>query len=149
MGTLLLRLKGSMLFNFTLFSPFLYIFEDLMMFRRRNWLVVREITLSYNQISRVDLTIGIFFSHLDLFTTSRDDVHIGFVNKRMASKAKNIIDRKIHQAHTKNKYEEQERNPELNKYERAMNRLKELYNKERITKREYDKKKKMLLDKFD
>lgn len=149
MGTLLLKLQGNRLFNLTFFAPFFFIFDDLMMYRRRNWLIVKEITLSYNQIARVDLTIGILFSHLDIITTARDDISIRFVNKKVAKKAKRIIDRKIHHAHTKHKFEEIKKHTDVHKYERTLSRLKELHRKGKISKKEYDKKKRELLKKFD
>ncbi|MFC1700114.1 hypothetical protein ACFLZ4_00510 [Patescibacteria group bacterium] len=145
MSTLLVTLKGNRLFNKTLFSPHLYIHDDLLIYKKRKWFVVREMTISYTQVARFTLARGIFFAHINIITTGADEMEIKFVSKKDAAQAKSIVDQKIYRAHAKHNISKQEGGGGIGSFEKTMNRLKELQTKGKISEKEYEKKKKDLL----
>jgi len=148
MSTLLVTLKGNRLFNKTLFSPRLFVHDDLLMYRKRRWFMVRDMTISYNQVARFTLAKGIFFAHIDIITTGGDEMEINYVSKKDASQAKAIVDQKIYHAHAKHNISTQDSRGDIGSFEKTMNRLKELLNRGKISEKEYEKKKKELLKDF-
>jgi len=150
MATLLVMLRGSRLFNLTLWPPYIYVYNDMLIYKRRNWFAVKEITIPYNQIAQANLIRGIFFGQVDIMTSGTGDVQARFVNKKGSIKAKRIIDRKIYQAHQKHRKEDDSKahKQAVRNYERSLHRLQELVERKKITKREFNKRKKTLLKKF-
>ena len=144
MSTLLVTLKGNRLFNRTLFSPRLYVHDDLLIYKKRKWFMVREMTISYNQVARLTLAKGIFFAHINIITTGADEMEIKFVSKKDAAQAKSIVDQKIYHAHAKHNIAKGG-GEDIGSFEKTMNRLKELLTKGKISEREYEKKKRGLL----
>ena len=119
------------------------------MYRKRNLIMVKEITFSYNQISRVNLVKGIlFFAEIELATTGRDDVKIKWVPKGKGVLAKKIIDQKLYHAHAKHRPGESKISDDIKRYEKSLARLKELQNKDALSQRDYKKMKKDLLKKL-
>lgn len=145
MPTLLVSLKGNRLFNRTLFRPQLYVHDDLLMYKKRRWFMVRDMTISYNQVARFTLAKGIFFAHINIVTTGGDEIEIKYVNKRDAIQAKAVVDQKIYHAHGREGLSEQIGEGIIGSFEKTMNRLKELLNRGKISEKEYEKKKKELL----
>jgi len=119
-------------------------------YTKRSWFVVREMTISYNQIAQVNLISGLFFSELEIVTTSNDThtILINYTNKEETKRAKKIIDQKIHLIHDKQKDTETIQGKDLKNYEKSLSRLKELLEKKRISKKEYETKRKELLGKW-
>jgi hypothetical protein len=149
MSTLLVYLRGSMSFNRTPFPPRLYVYDDLLIYRKRHLTKTREITMSYNQLSKVNLIRGIFFGAIELATTGKENIDIKWVNKKKATMAKKIIDQKIYHAHARHKPEETQLAREVKEYERSVNRLKELHNRGEISKKDMDRMRRDLLKKFN
>lgn len=149
MSTLLLKLWGNKTLNHTVWPPYLYIYDDLLSYKKRSWFKLKEITMSYNQIAQSTLQTGIFFATLEIITTGTDDIIIKYIDKKSGKKAKKIIDQKLYHAHSKLHPDVETDKSKMNTYEKSVNRLKELLNKGRITEKEYEKKKDRLLDNLD
>lgn len=148
MSTLLIELKGSPEFNRTVWPPHLYIYDDLIIYKKRNWFKLREITISYNQIARVTLTKSLFFAFMELETTGSDNIIVKFVSKSKGADAKTIIDQKIYRSHAKHVMAPDKNESEVQSYEKSVNRLKELLNTEKISKSEFEKRRNELLKQF-
>lgn len=140
MSTLLLHLEGSPTFNRTIFTPNLFIYDDLIIYRKRSWFVLREITISYHQISQVSFTKGLFFGHLEIIT-GEETLKIRYLPKSKTRSAKDIIDQKIYHSHAKHSPALDHNTSEVTTYEKSLNRLQELLNRGSISKKEFEKKK--------
>jgi len=134
-----------MTFNRTPWPPYLFVYDDLLIYKKRRFFVVREMTISYNQISQIILTRGIFFSHMDIVTTGDEHIVVRFLSKNLAKHAKSIIDQKIYHAHAKHQPNTTPVNNTANNFEKSLSRLKELLVKEVITEREFNKRRNELL----
>lgn len=145
MSTLLIELIGSREFNRTVWPPHVLVYDDLVIYKKRNWFKHREITISYNQIARVTLTRGIFFSHLELETTGADKIIVKFISRSKGKYAKTIIDQKIFRSHAKHATAPDRSEDEVLSYEKSINRLNELLITGRINQREFESKRKDLL----
>lgn len=145
MSTLLLHLHGNKLLNKTLLPPQLFIYDELIIFRKRYILSQKEVTISYNQISQITMNRGIFFASLDIMTSGTDDVVIRFLNKHLAAKAKKIIDQKIYYSHAKHHDDAEKSKATPTHVEKSLTRLKELLHQGTITDREYKEKRKKVL----
>ena len=148
MSTLLVTLKGNRLFNRTIFSPKLFVHDDLLMYKKRRWFMVKDITISYNQVARFTLEKGIFFAHINIIATGGDEIEIKYVSMKDASQAKAIVDQKIYHSHGRDGQFIHENGGNIGSFEKTMNRLKELLNRGKITEKEYKQKKKELLKDF-
>lgn len=140
MSNLLLHLVGNMSLNRTIFPPHLYIYDDLLIYKKRYLLKSKEITISYNQISQVNLIKGVIFAELDVVTTGDESLVVRFITKTSASQAKKIIDQKIYHAHAKHRPEDTKILGEVKSFEKTISRLKELLNKGIISQKEFEKK---------
>jgi len=149
MSILLLELRGHWTLNRTIWPPHLFIYDDLLTYRKRRWFIVKEITISYNQIAQATLHSGILFSHLEIVTTGTDDIIIRYISTKLGKKAKKILDQKLYHAHAKLHPEVELDQSKMNVYEKGLNRYKELLNRGKITKKEYERKKKDLLKKIE
>ena len=145
MSILLIELKGSPEFNRTIWPPHIYIYDDLIIYKKRSWFRLKEITISYNQIARVTLTKGIFFAFMDLETTGSDNISVRYISKKKGSYAKTIIDQKIYRSHAKHAVAMDKAESEVQSYEKSINRLTELLNTGRISEKEFNDKKRQLL----
>ncbi|MBN1162622.1 PH domain-containing protein [Patescibacteria group bacterium] len=152
MATLLLKINGYYALNKTLFPPNLYIYDDLVVYKKRKFFFWGdEITYSYNQIAQVSLKTGLLFSHLELSTTGKDEITVKYVFKWKAKLAKKIIDQKIYHAHAKmhpHKDTSTENYKNMTSFEKALSRLEELALRGKISKSFYKKKKNELLKKI-
>ncbi len=145
MSTLMLQLNGDMTFNRTIFPPYLYVYDDLLIYKRRKWFVVKEITVSYHHIHQIILSKGIFFATIVIETASGADIILKFVNKKLAIQAKKIIDQKIYHSHAKHTPNKSNDHNSIKTYEKSLNRLKELEKRGDITEKEFQKKKDEML----
>ena len=139
------------MYNFTLFRPHLYVYNDRVVYKKRHILTHDEFSIHYQQISQANYINFIYlFAHIEIVTTGQRFIPVHWVPKKQAKRAKKIIDEKIHQAH-KTDY----RTPEeggmdqgyVKDFEMSLKRLKELLSIGKITKKEFDKKRKQLLKK--
>ena len=148
MSMLLLHLSGNKTFNRTIFPPQLYIYDDLLLYKKRRLFSSKEITISYNQISQITLNRGVVFARLDIVTTGTEDIFIKFVNKKAASQAKKIIDQKIYRSNDKHHEDFKDKNASQENLEKSVARFHELFVQGHISKKEYNKKKSTLLSKL-
>lgn len=148
MSTLLLHLVGSMTFNRTIFPPHLYIYNDLLIYKKRSLFKKKETTISYNQLAQVNLVRGILFAQIDVITTGTDDIVVRYVSKDKATKAKHLIDQKLYHSHAKHQIAEQTVAGDIKDYEKALNRLKELVSRGEISEREFEKRKDRFLKRY-
>jgi hypothetical protein len=150
MSILLLELAGHRELNHTPWPPRLYVYDDLLIYRKRRFFKVKEVTVSYSHIVRVDLLRGLLFASLEIVTSADENVLIKYVPKAEAVKAKKIIDQKIYSALAKHRTDEREiKDPSHPKnFENALMRLKELYAKGKISEKEFKQKRADLLRKL-
>ena len=149
MSHLLLEIKANKYLNRTMFPHRLYVYDDKVVYKQRKLIKITETTISYNHMSQVDISRGLFFASLEIINTGGvKDILIRHVGKRKAMAAKRIIDQKIHNIHATSKHPESNKfreASEIETLEKNLNRLKELHSKGRITSREHEKRKKKLL----
>jgi len=146
MSHLLTKIRGNRIFYRSIWVPQLYIYSDSVTYKRRKWFVVKEMTISYTQIAQVNLSLGIIFAELEIITTSNDThtILVKYTPKKETKRAKKIIDQKVHALHEK----EEKESKEVKDFEKSLARLKMLLEKQRITKKEFDKKRKELLSRY-
>ncbi|MDC0449097.1 hypothetical protein OAL67_00620 [bacterium] len=147
MSVLLLHVKGMRIYNLSFFAPHLYLYDDFLVYRRRHWLVVKEMTISYNQIAQVNLHKILYLAHLDIRSTGTDAFTVKFIYTPQAVKAKKIIDQKVHRAHTRGR-KQTGTEKHVADFEKSVNRLRELVHRGHINEREYKQRKKHLLKKL-
>lgn len=149
MATLLLKLTAYFLLNRTIFPPKLYVYDDFLVYKKRCWFVIKEITIAYNQISQVTLDTGIIFGHLKVSSTGVEDIHIKYLFKGASIHAKKIIDQKVYHAHSLQQYQHPSNNKRVEKevklFERSLQRLQELNKRGKISKKEMKRMKKQYL----
>ncbi len=129
---------------------------------REKFVIVTEVTISYNHVAQVYLTKGIIFATLEIINTGgTKDIIIKFVPKKKAEQAKRIIDSKIHNLKENPFSKEKSQNTtistkrpsspelELDSVELALSRLEELLVRNRISKKEYEKKRKSILQNLE
>lgn len=147
MPNLLMHVVGSRIYNFTLFRPHLYIYDDRIIYKKRHILTHDEFSVTYNHISQVNLIRFIYlFAHIEVATTGVRDFEVRWIRKPKAVKAKKIIDEKVHAAHLISQKKEEPQS-KVKDFELSLNRLKELLSTGRINAREFNKKRKELLKK--
>jgi len=153
MSTLLIHIAGSRVYNFTLFRPHLYIYDDRVVYKKRHILTHDEFSISYNHIAQVNLIKFIYlFAHIEIATTGMRFIKVHWVMRGKAKRAKKIIDEKVHQAHRKVQHLPDDGSQSgggiyVKGYELSLKRLKELLSTGKITQREFNKKRKHLLKK--
>ncbi len=149
MSTLLLHVAGNRLYNFSIFRPHLYVYDDRIVYKRRHWISADEISLTYNHISQTNLHKYIVrFAHLEIITTGQQVIKLKWLPKKQTEKIKHIIDEKTYQAHKHNQNSTDKITLEIKDFELALKRLNELKNTGKISEREFDKKKQALLKKY-
>ncbi len=145
---LIKMVSGNKYVNHSFFRPYLYIYEDLMVYKKRKKIFwVDEITMPYNHIAQVNLHKGILFSKFEIVMSGGNNtVPIKGIWNRPAKKVKEIIDNKVYHAHNKHQPNTQKVEDHImDNIEKALSRLKELHRKQQISQREFDKRKNELL----
>ncbi len=128
-----------------MFRHKLFMYDDKMVFKTRTLFKISEVTVSYNHISQVFLTRGLVFGTLEIINTGGvKDIVIKAIPKKEAVKVKKIIDKKIHQVHASPDIVKSGKQNLVN-VEKSLNRLEELFRREKITEKEYNKKRKKVL----
>lgn len=160
MSILLFDLKANRMMNHTPFVHHVKVYDTAMVYEKRKLFGRLETTISYNHVSQVNLINEIFFSHLEIINTGGvENIFIKYLKKRDAKKAKAIIDQKIHRVHgvgylsdssgTQDGSQKVNTGPKEIKStkdtERALNRLEELVQRGRLSKKEYNKKRSQML----
>lgn len=148
MSNLLLTLKGIKSLNRTIWPPYLHVYDDLLIYKKRKWFVLREVTISYNQIAGVEVSQGLLFASIEVITTGIENIKLRFISKKKAKYAKKIIDQKIYHSHAKHQTAPTGGSNTTNQYERGLNRLKEMLAKGMIDQKEFEKRKNEMLKKI-
>ena|SRR3972149_5845911 len=146
MSNLLLELQGNNVINRTIFPHKLYLYDDILLYKKRRFLRVKEVTIAYSHIAQVNLLRGIMFATMEIVSTGAENIKVRGVRKDLATRAKKIIDQKMFMEHAKHKPDHSQNPNELLKYEKSMQRLKELFIRGRLSKREYNERRKELLE---
>lgn len=145
MSTLLLKLQGNKTLNRTIWPATIHVYDDLIIYSKRSWFVVKEVTISYNQIAQIILNKGILFATIELETPSPENIIVKWLPRTAAITAKKIIDQKIYHSHAKHNPDAGHDKSGLKTYEKSLSRLKELVAKGQMTEKEYEKKKDALM----
>ena len=148
MSNLIIEVTGNKTFNRTYWVPSILVYDDYILYRNRKFFSVNEISIPYKQVAQVKLLTGLFFADLEIFVTGNDhrSVKIRFAKKSIGKKAKKIIDNKIHLAHMG--HNDKNENLTIKNTERALARLQELLEKDKISKKEFNQKKKDILNNY-
>jgi hypothetical protein len=81
--------------NMEVFHRTLYIYDQHIIFKHRNWLRKYETTIPYTHVSKFFLTEGIFFSEIEIVAPGlKESITLKYVPKRGARISKFIIDEK-------------------------------------------------------
>jgi len=151
MSTLLLHIAGSRMYNFTLFRPHLYLYDDRVVYKKRHILTHDEFSVAYTHIAQANLIHFIYlYAHVEIATTGYRFIKVHWVPKKKARQAKKIIDEKVHQSHKLDQQlpeDSKEQGIYVSDFEMSLKRLQELLSTDRITKHEFNKKRKELLKK--
>lgn len=150
MRNLLFKAYSNPYVTHSMFPPEIRIYDEFIYFRIGNPIWKTEISITYNHISHINLKKGMFFADIDITSTgSGENIHMKGVWTPNARKVKTIIEQKLFQAnashdkvHHKIKNDE---NMGVSNYESSLNRLKELLNRGKITKSEYNSRRSRLL----
>ena len=149
MSSLLYKIQRNRLRARTLFNATLEVYEDYVVIKKRIWFNLHEVTISFNHIAQANIIKGPFFSTLEIVSSGGyENAAIKYVLNKHAKKAKSIIDQKIYRMHQKQdgkrKFEHHE-DHQIEKFEKSLSRLKELQARGKISKKEFDQKRKRLL----
>jgi len=146
MSQLIIEIYGSKIFNRTIWVPVIKVFDDYVLYKKRNFFKVKEISIYYKQISQVKLHTGLFFADLEIGLVGNDtsSIRVRFAPKDKAKKTQRIIDQKVHLtlAHS----QDLSLKNSIKITEKSIARLQELLNKQKISKKEFNQKKKDILD---
>src|SRR5258708_6772365 len=149
MPHLLVKLVANPTMNRTIFPANLFVYDDALIYRKRSLIKIRETTLAYSHIVQVNLIKGIFFARLEIVNNGVENIILKYVSKSLATKAKHVIDQKIYFAHAKEKADQPISSITVNDVEKSLNRLKELLNKGKIDKYEYNKRRDKYLNRME
>jgi hypothetical protein len=149
MSNLIYRVYLNRIRAHTVFKASLSIYEDFLVFKKRKWFNVSEVTITFNHIAQANIIKGLFFSTLEIVSSGGyENASLNHVLNKYAKKAKKIIDQKIYRMGTtggnKKQFEHHE-DHQIDKFEKSLGRLKELLNRGKISKKEYETKRKKLL----
>ena len=146
MSNLLLELQGNNFINRTIFPHRLFLFNDILLYKKRKFLRRREVTIAYSHISQVNLVRGIIFATIEIISTGSENIILRGIPKDLASRAKKIIDQKIFMEHAKHIPDHSQDKNELLKYDKSIQRLKELFMRGKLSKKEYNERHRELLE---
>jgi len=151
MTSFIYQVNTNLLRACTIFPKSLKIFTDYVVFRKRAWFNVEEVTVTTSNIVQVHLRKGILFSTLVVMNSSGSDVaEIKHIWNPKAIKAKQILDQKLYQIHTTGFVKKEFENAphaQLDNFEKTLGRLKELLQRGKITQKEFDEKRQGMLKK--
>lgn len=145
---LILHVRGNKYVNHSFFRPNLYIYSDVMIYKKRKKLIkVDEVTMPYNHVAQFNLHKGFLFSTMEIIMSGGNNVVVvkGIWN-RQAKKAKKIIDEKVYHSHNKHPGESEFNAPIMDNIEKSLTRLRELVHMDRISEKEFEKRKKKIIN---
>ena len=149
MSNLILKVGMYRPRGYTIFPQTLGIYEDLIIFRKRRWFQVEEMTVTFNHIAQSNLKSGIFFSTIEIVTSGGgDNPSLKYILNKPAKKAQKIIEQKIYRVHAakegKEEFRAEPKTP-INQMEKSLSRLRELNLRGKITDKEFEKRRKELV----
>ncbi|MBP7927753.1 hypothetical protein KAZ57_01250 [Patescibacteria group bacterium] len=149
MSELLVHLYGNRSFNRAIFRPHIYVYDDVIVYKKRHLLSQEEKTISYFQITQVNIKkLALLFAHFEIVTTGSDTlITVRFVSKKNAMHAKKIIDQKLHELYMSYKSAdlENKHSKHIDNVEKSLIRLRELRMRGIINDNDFKKKKAELL----
>lgn len=143
-----MEVKMNKIRAFSIFPQSLKIYEDMVVFRKRRWFTVDEMTITFNHVAQASLRTGILFATLEITTSGGyQNPSIPHLFNKQAKKVQKMIEQKIYRLHAKGTKKDfrAEEDTEIAKIEKSLNRLQELLKKGSISKKEYEKKRKKLV----
>lgn len=150
MSTLIFKATAYFLRSKTIFPPSIEIYDDFMKYRNTHWFFWHdEITVTYNHIAQVNIRKGIFFGDIELVNTGGvENIIVKHLFRWDAVKAKAIIEQKLYAAHQKpnRKTTKKTTSDKIHELEHGISRLRELQHRGRISRGEYNKRRKKLLE---
>jgi len=146
MSNFLLEVQGNKLLNQSIFAHRLQIYDDRIVFKKRGFIKKEEVTIAYTQIAQANLRSGLMFSTIEIINSGGfENAIIKHVPNKDAKRAKNIIDRKIREVHSKPEHNLNKNSTISDILEKSLSRVDELYKKGRLTKKEHTKKRNEIL----
>ena len=146
MSSFLFEAQGNRLLDQAIFPHRLRIFDDRIVFMKRSFIKREEITIAYMQIAQANLRSGLMFSTIEIINSGGfENAIIKHVPNKDAKRAKNIIDRKIREVHSKSEHNLNKNSTISDILEKSLSRIDELYKKGRLTKKEHIKKRNEIL----
>lgn len=147
MGVLLYNLNANRTMNMEVFHRTLYIYDQHIVFKHRNWIKKFETTIPYTHVSKFFLTEGIFFSEVEIVAPGlKESIKLRFVPKRGARISKFLIDEKTKAFGGKASEEDLEN---IDKIEKYMGRLYELKRQKKISQDELFHRREIFLKKIE
>jgi len=147
MSLLLYNLNANRTMNMEIFRRTLYIYDQQLIFKHRNYIRKFETTMPYTHISKFFLTEGIFFSEVEIVAPGlKESIKLRFVPKRGARIAKFLIDEKTKAFGGKATEKDLEN---IDKIEKYIGRLYELKKKKKISQKELYQRREIFLKKIE
>lgn len=147
MSLLLYNLHASRTMNMSYFHHTLYIYDQHIIYKHRNFIKKFETTISFTHISKFFLTEGIFFSEVEIVAPGlKESIKLRFVPKRGARIAKFLIDEKTKAFGGKATEKDLEN---IDKIEKYIGRLYELKKKKKISQKELYQRREIFLKKIE
>jgi len=147
MSLLLYNLNANRTMNMEVFHRTLYIYDQHIIFKHRNWLRKYETTIPYTHVSKFFLTEGIFFSEVEIVAPGlKESITLKYVPKRGARISKFIIDEKTKEFGGKASSEDLEN---IDKIEKYIGRLYELIKNRKISQKELYQRREIYLKKIE
>lgn len=143
MTNLILKINGNKYVNHSFFRPFLYIYDDKIIYTKRHHIFkVDEVTMSFEHIARVSIHRGILFSKIEIMTSGGEGhVTMKGVWNKTAKKTKKLIEQKIFSSHNKSHTSHNVSvQSDIHSFEKSLTRLRELLHRGKITQKEFDKR---------
>lgn len=147
MSLLLYSLNANRTMNMEVFHRTLYIYDQYIIFKHRNWFRKFETTMPYNHVSKFFLTEGIFFSEVEIVAPGlKETIKLRYVPKNGARIAKFLIDEKTKVFGGKATSSDLEN---IDKIEKYIGRLYELKKAKKISPKELYKRREIFLKKIE
>lgn len=147
MSLLIYNLHASRTMNMEVFHQTLYIYDQQIIYKHRNWIRKFETTIPYTHVSKFFLTEGIFFSDVEIVAPGlKESIKLRFVPKRGARIAKFLIDEKT-KAFGGKATEDDLKN--IDKIEKYMKRLYEHKKEKKIDDKELYERREIFLKKIE
>lgn len=147
MNLLLYHLDASRTMNMEIFHQTIFVFDQHITYKHRNFIRKFETTIPFTHISKFFLTEGIIFSDIEIVAPGlKESIKLRFVSKRGARIAKFLIDEKTKAFGGKASSKDLEN---IDKIEKYVSRLYELKKERKISLNELYKRREIFLKKIE